>query len=186
MEKSRMQARGSGVGDSGATPGSPGQGERDKQLQSLEQGLRLFREQRLAEARVFFEQAALGPQLAVRHTAKSHISVCDRRLQKATLELQTAEDHYNYGVERLNARDLEIARKHLEVALALKPECEYMLYGFAAALALSGDAPGAYENLRRAIEADPRNRNTARQDPDFASVAHNPLFVHLLHPERAR
>jgi tetratricopeptide (TPR) repeat protein len=165
-----------------ADDGTPSveQTENESQMRSLEEGLRLFRAARFAEAREWFIHAARGPQRAVGHTARSHISVCDRRLQKPVLDLKTAQDHYNYGVERLNARDLDTARKHLEIALALDPRCDYMLYAFAAALALSGDAINAYENLRRAIELEPRNRNTARQDPDFAGVAHNPLFAQLL------
>jgi tetratricopeptide (TPR) repeat protein len=158
--------------------------ESEIQIQALEQGLRLFREQRFAEAKGHFEQAAQGPQAPVRLTAKTHLSVCERRIQKPSLSLETADDHYHYGVERLNARDLPTARKHLEIALALRPNSEYILYAFAAALTLSGDVPGAYENLRRAIEIHPRNRLTARQDPDFAAVVHSPLFAHLFHPER--
>jgi len=170
----------------GASPGLvSGPSEAEIQIQALEQGLRLFRDQRFAEARPHFESAAAGPQAPVRLTAKTHLSVCERRTQRPALALETADDHYNYGVERLNARDLPAARKHLEIALALRPGSEYILYAFAGALALSGDVAGAYENLKRAIEIQPRNRNAARQDPDFASIVHSPLFVQLFHPERS-
>jgi tetratricopeptide (TPR) repeat protein len=153
-------------------------------MRALEQGLALFREQRLAEARSWFDKAAQGPQANVRLTAKTHLSVCERRLKKPVLELATADDHYNYGVERLNARDLEASRRHLEISLALRPNTDYVYYAFAGALALSGDIAGSYENLKRAIELNPSNRNSARQDPDFLAVIHNPLFSQLLHPER--
>jgi tetratricopeptide (TPR) repeat protein len=161
-----------------------GMTEAQAQMKMLEQGLLLFREQRLAEAKGWFEKAVQGPELNVRLTAKTHLSVCERRLRKPVLELATADDHYNYGVERLNARDLDTARKHLEISLALRPNCEHVLYAFAGALALSGDLPGSYENLRRAIELNPANRNSARQDPDFHAIAHHSLFSQLLHPER--
>ncbi len=164
--------------------GMPGQSESQTQMKTLEQGLRLFREQRLAEAKGLFEKAAQGPEANVRLTAKTHLSVCERRLRKPLLELASADDHYNYGVERLNARDLEASRRHLEISLALRPDTDYVLYAFAGALALSGDIAGSYENLKRAIEINPANRNSARQDPDFLPVSHNPLFMQLLHPER--
>ncbi len=153
-------------------------------MKLLEQGLRLFRDHRFAEAREFFEKAAKGPQQSVALTARNHITVCDRRTESAAPALKTADDHYNYGVERLNARDLETARKHLEMAVSLKPECEYMLYALAATLALRGDAPGACENLKRAIQAEPRNRHAARTDPDFSGVTQDPHFAALLLPER--
>jgi tetratricopeptide (TPR) repeat protein len=161
-----------------------GKTETQSQMQMLEQGLRLFREERFAEAKSWFDKAAQGPQANVRLTAKTHLSVCERRLKRPVLELSSADDHYNYGVERLNARDLEAARRHLEISLALRPNTDYVLYAFAGALALSGDISASYENLRRAIELNPANRNAARQDPDFQPVSHNPLFSQLLHPER--
>jgi tetratricopeptide (TPR) repeat protein len=161
------------------------QPENAAQMRLLEQGLRLFQQHRFVEAREFFEKAATGPQSAVALTAKNHIVVCDRRTQTDAPGLQSAEDHYNIGVERLNARDLRSACDHLKTAASLKPQCEYMLYALAAALALSGDAAGSCENLKRAIQGNPRNRNTARLDPDFAGLSHDPHFVALLVPERS-
>jgi tetratricopeptide (TPR) repeat protein len=176
----------SGASEDGNAPAPPVPVDlpRDNQIRALEQALRLFREHRFSEAREIFETAAKGPQLSVTHVAKSHIAVCDRRIQKPGMELQTADDHYNYGVERLNARDFGLARKHLAAAVSLRPNADHMLYGLAAVLALTGDPSGSYENLKRAIEIDPRNRNAARHDADFAGVANTPLFAQVLHPER--
>jgi tetratricopeptide (TPR) repeat protein len=154
------------------------------QLNSLAQGVRLFTEGRFGEAKSWFDRASHGPNLAVSHTARTRGEICARRTERPTLNLYSSDDHYHYGVERLNARDLDTARKHLEIALSLKPDVEYALYGLAAALALAGDQTGAYENLKRAIELDPRNRTNARRDSDFAGVVHHPLFTTLLFPER--
>jgi tetratricopeptide (TPR) repeat protein len=184
-EKSR--SRSSHVGEtegSAAASTSSAQIAAGAQLTALEEGLRLFRQQRFIEAKECFERALQGSDSAVRFAAKTHLSVCERRIQKPALNLVTAEDHYNYGIERLNARDIEAARRHLQIAVALQSGSEHMLYALAAALALSGDVSGSYENLRRAIEIEPRNRVSARQDSDFSGVAHNPLFLHLFHPEK--
>jgi hypothetical protein len=35
---------------------------------------------------------------------------------------------------------------------------------------LAGDGDGAYENLKRAIDLEPRNRILARQDPEFLAL----------------
>jgi len=169
---------------SGKSDGVSGPVAVSEQLSSLEHGIKLFREEKFAEAKEWFDRAAAGKDSAIAHTARTRADVCARRAGTPALDFHSADEHYHYGVERLNARDLTTARKHLEMAASLNPGTDYMLYGYAAALALSGDLSGAYENLKRAIEIDPRNRNTARQDSDFSSVAHNPLFSPLLFPER--
>jgi hypothetical protein len=38
--------------------------------------------------------------------------------------------------------------------------------------------------LKRAIELEPRNRLIARQDADFAPLAHQPPFDALIYPEK--
>ncbi len=163
---------------------TPAQTENHAQLRLLEQGLHLFQSARFGEAREFFAKAAAGPQSPVALTARNHMLVCDRRTQAPALALQTGDDHYHYAVERLNARDPETACKHLELAVALKPDCEYILYALAAALALSGDSARACANLKRAIQGNPRNRTAARSDPDFSGLNHDPEFIGICFPER--
>ena len=89
----------------------------------------------------------------------------------AQVKLSTAEDHFNYGVERLNARDVELAKHHLGRALALQPDADHVLYTMALCCGLAGDGNGACENLKRAIDLEPRNRILARQDPEFSALA---------------
>jgi Flp pilus assembly protein TadD len=76
------------------------------------------------------------------------------------------------------------ARTHLEQALRLAPEADHIYYALALAQALGGDLAGAHENMKRAIELEPRNRIMARQDADFAALANQPPFNVLLYPER--
>lgn len=162
--------------------------ESEKQLQRFEAAVKLFRAQQYHEARELFQAAIEGPQKEVSHNARLHVIMCDRRLQAPVLELKGLEDHYNYAIERINARDLECARKHLETAMALSAQdghsADHLLYALAICSSLSGDLRGAYENLKRAIEIDPKNRLAARNDADFASVAQQPLVQQLLFPEK--
>ena len=62
--------------------------------------------------------------------------------------------------------------------------CDHIHYALALAQALSGDIAGAHENLKRAIELEPRNRLIARQDADFAPLANQPPFDALVYPEK--
>jgi tetratricopeptide (TPR) repeat protein len=154
------------------------------QLNSFEAAMKLFHARKLKEARDLFAAAADGPERDVAQRAKLHIAMCDRRLQQLAPNLSTGEDYYNYGVALINTRDISGARAHLEKALELSPDADHIHYALALAQALSGDTHAAYENLKRAIELEPRNRLIARQDADFAPLASQPPYDALVYPEK--
>ena len=155
-----------------------------KQLSSFEAAMKLFHARKLGEARALFETAAAGPERDVAQRARLHIAMCDRRLEQVAPPLHSAEDYYNYGVAMINARRIAEARMHLERALEMAPGTDHIHYALALAQALGGDPAGAYENLKRAIELEPRNRIMARQDADFAPLANQPPFDVLIYPEK--
>ena len=99
-------------------------------------------------------------------------------------EREPAEEYYNYGIALLNARNVPEARGALEKALEMAPGSDHVHYALALAMALSGDLNGAYENLKRSIELEPRNRQAARQDPDFGGVINQPPFNMLLQNDK--
>jgi tetratricopeptide (TPR) repeat protein len=153
-------------------------------MAAFEAAMKLFHARKLKEARDLFQQASLGPERDVAQRANLHIAMCDRRLQHAQVALGTAEDYYNYGVALINSRNLAEARAHLEKGLQIDPQADHIHYALAVAQALSGDLNAAHESLRRAIELEPRNRLTARQDADLAPLANQAPFNALLFPER--
>ncbi len=167
-----------------AHAGMDSQPTAQQQFASFESAMKLFHARKFKEARDLFAAAAQGPERDVAHRAQLHATMCDRRLEQTTVDLKTAEDYYNYGVALLNTRKIEEARSHLERALALAPGADHVLYALALAQALSGDAAGAHEHLRRAIELEPKNRLLARQDADFAALSTQPLFQALLYPDK--
>jgi tetratricopeptide (TPR) repeat protein len=154
------------------------------QFAAFEAAMKLFHSRQLTEARVLFQQAANGAERDIAQRAQLHIAMCNRRLQQTAVSFGTAEECYNYGVALINARNLAEARTHLEKALAIAPGSDHIHYALALAQALSGDLAGAHENLRRAIELEPRNRLIARQDADFAPLANQSVFRSLLYPEK--
>jgi tetratricopeptide (TPR) repeat protein len=155
-----------------------------KQLQVFEAAMKLFHARRLQEALEQFRQAAEGPELDVAQRARLHAAMCERRLQRASVNLTSAEDYYNYGIALINTRRLAEARAHLEKGLEIAPQADHIHYALALAQALSGELAGAYEHLHRAIELDARNRIIARQDADFAPLANQAPFDGLLYPEK--
>jgi tetratricopeptide (TPR) repeat protein len=138
----------------------------------------------MAAARELFERAAAGPERDVANRARMHMAMCDRRLQQEPVNLQSAEDYYNYGVALINTRKLAEARQNLEKALVMTPHADHVHYALALAQALGGDLENARGHLARAIELEPRNRIIARQDADFSAVARHPMFDALLYPEK--
>jgi hypothetical protein len=141
------------------------------QLRIYEQAVQLFSQRKLAEARDRFLEVAKGPAPHISDKARSYVQVCERRTTGIQVKLSTAEDHFNYGVERLNARDVELAKHHLGRALAMQPDADHVLYTLALCCGFAGDGSGACENLKRAIDLEPRNRILARQDPEFTALA---------------
>ena len=154
------------------------------QLKSFEQAVRLFHARKFAEARELFVKAGGGPNREMAHNADLHIRMCDRRLEKPVVDLKTAEEHYNYAVAMINARNLSDAQQHLEAALKLEPQADHVLYALALAKGLAGDIDGAHEHLKRAIDLEPRNRISARQDADFAAFSSQPQIQQLLFPDK--
>jgi tetratricopeptide (TPR) repeat protein len=155
-----------------------------RQRDSFAAAMKLFHARQLREARELFVGAAGGPESDVAQRSRLHIAMCDRRLEQAPVNLLSADDYYNYGVALINTRNVTEARVHLENALEISPEADHIHYALALALALGGNPAGAYESLRRAIELEPRNRIIARQDQDFAPLAHHAPFDALLYPEK--
>lgn len=164
--------------------GAPVSAPHNSQMAAFEEGMRHFHARQFQTALESFRTAAGGPDRSVTHRASLHARMCESRLGAATVVLNTPEDHYNYAVTLINSRDLAGALKHLHTAIEGAPDADHVLYAMAACQSLAGDLPGAYENLKRAIDLQPSNRLAARQDPDFAGIANQPAIAHLLYPDR--
>jgi tetratricopeptide (TPR) repeat protein len=155
-----------------------------RQLNDFEAAMKLFHARKLREARDLFVSASEGPERDVAQRARLHIAMCDRRLEKKPVTFASAEECYNYGIALINTRNFSEARVHLQKGLEIAPHADYIFYALALAQALGGDSSGAFESLKRAIELEPRNRQIARQDADFAPLANQPPFDALLYPEK--
>jgi tetratricopeptide (TPR) repeat protein len=155
-----------------------------EQLVAFEAAVKLFHARKFRAAREQFRGATNGLDRAIAYNAQLHIRMCDRRLEEAVMILKTPEEHYNYAITLINLRELGTARQHLQKALQQEPNADHVYYALALCCGLSGDRQGAYENLRRAIDIEPRNRISARQDADFTSISKQPPLDQLLFPEK--
>jgi tetratricopeptide (TPR) repeat protein len=153
-------------------------------MDSFEEGMRLFHAREFSQAQGLFQKAATGADRAVSHRAGLHARICEQRLASAGPVLNTPDEHYDYAITLINSRDLANAQQHLRAALDGDGDADHVLYALAACHSLSGDLQAAYENLKRAIDLQPRNRLAARQDPDFAAMANHPSFSRLLQSDR--
>jgi tetratricopeptide (TPR) repeat protein len=179
-EKMNPKAKSAAVSPSGGGNGQTVNAS-EAQLRRYEEAYRLFRSQSFAQAKTAFELAIEGPQRELTHNARLHVAMCERRMHSGQVDFSTAEEHYNYAIARLNTRELPIARRHFDAALAMAPNGDHIYYGLALCCGLGGDYQGCYENLKRAIDLQPKNRLIARQDPDFNSIVQHPVFHQLLY-----
>ena len=117
-----------------------------------------------------FEAAIDGPSASIAHAARVHQRMCEQRLKLELNEPKTAEDHYNLAVALINRRDLAQARVQLEAAINAAPQSDHMHYAMSLLCGLEGNMAAAAQALTRAIQLDARNRNAARNDPDFREI----------------
>ena len=110
-----------------------------------------------------------------------HVAICRRQVKPTKVNLKTADEFYHYGIRLINERRFEEAEKSFQQALKKQPRGGHIHFALAVLSALKRDAAGAYKNLKRAIELDPRNRVLALNDTDLATVVHDPAIAQLLH-----
>jgi tetratricopeptide (TPR) repeat protein len=77
-------------------------------------------------------------------------------------------------------RDYEGGIAFLEECLRRDPGYPGTLYNLACAESLAGRADDALEHLRAAIEGEPKLRENAREDQDFAPLRDDPRFRELV------
>ncbi len=155
-----------------------------QQTERFNKAMELFHSRELKKARDLFEQVAEGPNKEMAFSARMHLRMCEQRLEKQQVRLETAEDYYNYGVALTNQRRLDDARKHLETAIKMR-DADHYRYALAVALALAGNLDEAAQHLSRAVEMQPINRVTLRTDPDFSEHIAHPAIQAILNPAKS-
>jgi Tfp pilus assembly protein PilF len=138
------------------------------QAQIFESAMKLFHARDFAAAKDQFEKAATGPNREMAHVARTHIRMCEQRIDKgAQPDLRGPEDQYHFAIGLINQRKLDQAEELLKKAIAASPKADYAHYALAICRGLQGDLDDAKRYLEQAIRLDPKNKVIARGDPDF-------------------
>ncbi len=146
-----------------------------------DQGMRLFTAGEFAKAADILAMVATGPNREMAHAARTHRTVCERRLSASPEpRLTTPDEHYDYAIALINRRELEGARRHLLEALKHLKDGDHVHYALALCYALEGQMENAAAHLKRAIDLRPANRAAARHDPDFEPFTHAPEISAIL------
>lgn len=157
---------------------------KEKQVALYEKAMKLLHAGEFAKAIGAFEQVLSGPSKEIAHAARVHQAACRKRLSAREQQPATPADHYDYGVALINRGELDEALGHLRQALAAMENGDHIHYALALCYGLRGELDQAAVHLRRAIELEPRNRITARNDPDFQPLLAQPELRDLVQTER--
>lgn len=154
-----------------------------QQNDRFNKAMELFHARDFKKARDLFEQVSEGPNKGLAFSARTHQRMCEQRLEKQHVKLESAEDFYNYGIALTNQRRLDEAEKHLRQAIQLN-DTDHHQYALAASLALAGKVDEAARHLEAAIRMEPSNRISIRNDSDFSEHLSHPAIQAILSPQK--
>jgi len=108
--------------------------------------------------------------------AKAYLAIAQKRPKKESVPLKGFEDHYRYGVARINQKDYPGAIKILEKALEYKEKEGLVYYLLADANILMGQGDSALELLKKAVQKDKNFSVLAQNEPDFEPLWEDKKF----------
>lgn len=132
-------------------------------------GMKLFSTGDYAAAYEVFETASDGPVLAINESARMYSRICQQKLDRQRLEIASAEERYEFGLDLLRQGRFTEALSWLETALK-SGETAPLRYALALAAGNIGDPTAAVKHFRRACELDPAIRAAARSDAAFQTL----------------
>jgi tetratricopeptide (TPR) repeat protein len=152
-------------------------------LQHYESGLRALQEHKFEKAQGYLQKVVGGAHKELSDRAQVHLNACSQRLERATSQFKSPEEHFDFAVSLMNVGDYVSAREHLDKLSKQAPKADYVAYGFAALDCLTGHVEDSLRHLDEAIRINPALRFQARNDTDFQNLAEDPRFTELLYPD---
>ncbi len=108
--------------------------------------------------------------------ARVYLAIAQKRQKREVVHLKTFEDHYLYGVYKINQGDYEGALKTLEKALEFKTDEGKIYYLMADAYCLMGQVDPCLDNLKKAVAKDKVFAVLAQNETDFAAYRDDKRF----------
>jgi len=147
----------------------------------------LFHKREFTQAAPLFAQAAKGPTAALAHTARMHERMCERRAPQAAQAPKSPEELYTLGVALINQGNYADAENYLRAAVQSgNAKADHFHYALGLAAGLRGNLEESARHLERAIEINPANRVTARNDADWHALARQSPIREILHAAAER
>jgi tetratricopeptide (TPR) repeat protein len=142
--------------------------EYQKALTAYADAIKEFRREKFEKAiemlKAFLERHPAEKELADR--ARIYIAISEGRLKGKgdPISLKTAEDHYQYGIYKMNAGEYD------------EPESGKVHYALADVSCLMGQAEESLEHLKKAVQVDKSFRVLAQNEPDFEPLWEDKKF----------
>ncbi|MBN1271586.1 MAG: tetratricopeptide repeat protein [Candidatus Aminicenantes bacterium] len=108
--------------------------------------------------------------------ARTYLTICQDRMEKAPLSLKSFEDYYQYGLYKTNQGHYKEALEALNKANEMKPKEGKILYFIADVYALMKDEDNCLEYLKKAIQIDKFYGTLAQNEVDFEDFKQSKKF----------
>ncbi len=108
--------------------------------------------------------------------AQIYRDICQGRLRKEEIKLETFDDYYHYSVIQANRGNYEEAIKNLEKAKELKPDDGRVYYLMADTFCLMNKTDECLNSLKKAVQLDKFYGILAQNEKDFEPLWEDKKF----------
>jgi tetratricopeptide (TPR) repeat protein len=147
----------------------PKKDEYQKALAAFSSAVKEFQKGDLEKAAASFKDfiERFPAEKEVVDRARAYLAIAQKRSRKEIASLKGFEEHYRYGLAKINQKDYAGAVKILEKALEYKENEGLVYYLLADANYLMGQTDEALDLLKKAVQKDRNFAVLAQNEPDF-------------------
>ena len=150
-----------------------------KILNAYGQAVKSFRKGDCVKAKELFKAflETHNTEMELVDRAKMYLSLCEDRLKKETISLETFKDYYGHAMYKHNQGNHDDTLKLLEKAKAKKPKEGKVPYLMALTFCLMNDSENCLLSLKDAIHKDKFFGILAQNEPGFEPLWEEKKFI---------